>query len=72
MCLGTVGLITAVRPDRIVEVHTGGRDITASLLAFSDNVEPGDWVVVHSGLVLARLTEQEAREALELRNPTPA
>jgi hydrogenase expression/formation protein HypC len=72
MCLGTVGLITAVRPDRSVEVHTGGRDITASLLAFSETVEPGDWVVVHSGLVLARLTEQEAREALELRNPTPA
>jgi hydrogenase maturation factor len=72
MCLGTVGLITAVRPDRSVEVQAGGRDITASLLAFSDTVEPGDWVVVHSGLVLARLTEQEAREALELRNPTPA
>jgi hydrogenase maturation factor len=70
MCLGTVALITAVRPDRQVEVRAGGRDITASLLALSDVVEPGDWVLVHSGLVLARLTEQEARDALELRDPT--
>jgi hydrogenase maturation factor len=70
MCLGTVGLITAMAPERCVEVRAAGRDITASLLAFSDTVEPGDWVLVHSGLVLARLTEQEARDALELRDFT--
>lgn len=71
MCLGTVGLVLAVEADKTVEVHAGGRDISASLLAFSETVAPGDWVLVHSGIVLARLTEQEAREALELRSPTP-
>lgn len=70
MCLGTVGLITTVGPDQRAGVRVGDRDLTASLLAFGDAVGPGDWVLVHSGLVLARLTELEAREALELRHPT--
>jgi len=70
MCLGTVGQITAAGPDRCVQVRAGDREISASLLAVSDAVGPGDWVLVHSGLVLARLTDQEATDALELRKPT--
>jgi hydrogenase assembly chaperone HypC/HupF len=69
MCLGTVGRITTVGADRCVQIRTGDREIRASLLAISSAVRPGDWVLVHSGLVLARLTEQEARDALELRAP---
>ena len=70
MCLGTIGRITGVGPENYVRIHTGDREITGSLLAISETVGPGDWVVLHSGLVLARLTEQEARDALELREPT--
>jgi hydrogenase maturation factor len=70
MCLGTIGQITATGPDRCVQVRAGDREINASLLAVSDAVGPGDWVLVHSGLVLARLTDQEATDALELRKPT--
>jgi hydrogenase expression/formation protein HypC len=70
MCLGTIGRITGVGPESLVRVRTGDREITASLLAVSETVGPGDWVVLHSGLVLARLTEQEAKDALELREPT--
>jgi len=70
MCLGTVGQITAEGPGLRVQIRTGDREIAASLLAMSDTVGPGDWVLVHSGLVLARLTEQEARDALGLREPT--
>jgi hydrogenase maturation factor len=73
MCLGTVGRIsqisqiTEVGTDRCVQITAGGRRITGSLLAVSDPVELGDWVVVHSGLVLARLTEREALDALQVR-----
>jgi hydrogenase expression/formation protein HypC len=70
MCLGVVGQVTAVGSAGCVEVNTGDRVITASLLAMTDTVGPGDWVLMHSGLVLGLLTEQEARDALELRNPT--
>lgn len=69
MCLGTIGQITAVGPDRRVQVRAGDRVVNASLLAVSDPLGPGDWVVMHSGLVLGGLTEQEAADALELRAP---
>ena len=70
MCLGTVGQITTVNDNRCVQIHSGDREITASLLAVNEPVSPGDWVLVHSGLVLARLTQHEAMDALDLRGPT--
>jgi len=70
MCLGTIGQITQVGPGRFVKILAGDREITGSLLALSETVGRGDWVLVHSGLVLARLTEDEARDALGLREPT--
>ena len=70
MCLGMVGQVLSEGPVGCVEVDAGDRIITASLLAMSDAVGPGDWVLMHSGLVLGRLTEHEARDALELRNMT--
>jgi hydrogenase maturation factor len=71
--MGTVGQITAITEmgaEGTVEVRTGDRDITASLLAVDGEVGLGDWVLVHSGLVLSRLTEEEAADALDLRDPT--
>jgi hydrogenase assembly chaperone HypC/HupF len=68
MCLGTVGRILSVGSDQRVQIRAGDREITASLLAVNDHVEPGDWVLVHSGLVLERLTEHEASDALQLRD----
>jgi hydrogenase maturation factor len=35
----------------------------------TEDVGPGDWVLMHSGLVLGLLTEQEAKDALHLREP---
>jgi hydrogenase expression/formation protein HypC len=70
MCLGIVGQVLALGANGGVDVEAGDRVITASLLAMTDAVAPGDWVLMHSGLVLGRLTEQEARDAIELRNPT--
>jgi len=70
MCLGMLGQVLAVRPDGSVDVDAGDRVITASLLAMPDAVGAGDWVLMHSGLVLGRLTEHEARDALEIRNLT--
>jgi hydrogenase maturation factor len=70
MCLGTVGQVTAADVAGCVEVDAGDRVITASLLTMTDAVAPGDWVLMHSGLVLGLLTEQEAMDALALRNPT--
>ena len=70
MCLGMVGQVTALRSPGCVDVDAGDRVVTASLLTMTDAVEAGDWVLLHSGMVLGLLTEQEARDALMLRNPT--
>lgn len=70
MCLGTVAQVTALDASQGVQVRVGDRVMAASLLAVTDPVQPGDWVLVHSGLVLALLTDQEARDTLQLRNPT--
>ena len=70
MCLGMVGQVTALRSPGCVDVDAGDRVVTASLLTMTDAVEAGDWVLLHSGMVLGLLTEQEAKDALVLRNPT--
>jgi len=70
MCLGMVGQVTAMRSPGCVDVDAGDRVVTASLLTMTDAVAPGDWVLLHSGMVLGLLTEEEARDALDLRNPT--
>jgi hydrogenase maturation factor len=70
MCPGMVGQVTAMRSPGCVDVDAGDRVVTASLLTMSDAVQVGDWVLMHSGMVLGLLTEQEAKDALEIRNPT--
>ena len=70
MCLGMVGQVTAMRPPGCVDVDAGDRVVTASLLTMTDEVQAGDWVLLHSGMVLGLLTEEEARDALDLRNAT--
>jgi hydrogenase expression/formation protein HypC len=70
MCLGTIGQVAAVGPNGCAKIRAGDREITASLMAVSTPIVPGDWVLVHSGLVLERLTDQEARDALQLGEPT--
>ena len=35
-------------------------------VAFTPDVEPGDWVLVHVGFALATIDEDEAKATLEL------
>jgi hydrogenase maturation factor len=50
-------------------VRAGDRELRASLLTVEDPVEVGDWLLVHAGFALARLTEAQAGEALAIREP---
>ncbi len=62
MCLGIPGRVVEVRGNRAL-VDFGGvtREVDASL----EEVSPGDYVLVHVGIVIARIDE---REALEITN----
>lgn len=50
-------------PDATSAVVTrNGSTSTVSLLAIDGRLAPGDWVLVHAGLVLARLSDDDARQ----------
>jgi hydrogenase expression/formation protein HypC len=70
MCLGELAEVIHVRTGNAL-VSGGGRTRTVSLLTLTDPVAPGDWVVIHSGFALGRLTAEEASEATALRTTSP-
>lgn len=70
MCLGEIGRVTGLSEGR-AEVGCGPRVITVSTIVLDERVAVGDWLLVHSGLALARLDEAEALAALELRETGP-
>lgn len=68
MCLGELACVVDLVDDRTVRARVGERIVTVSLLTLDGPVAPGDWLQVHSGLALARLTEAEQREAAAIRD----
>ncbi len=71
MCLGELGEVLGVRGPAEADVRVGARTVTVSLLTLAD-VGPealgaGDWLLVHSGYALARLTPAEAADARQAR-----
>lgn len=78
MCLGEVVQLVEIRPGDQALAASGTRTVAVSLLTLDVPVAAGDWVVMHSGFALARLSSSEALEALALRSgastgaPAPA
>lgn len=67
MCLGELGEVVELTPDRTALVRCDGRSATVSLLTLDEAVAPGDWVLCHSGFALSRVTAEEAGEAAAIR-----
>jgi hydrogenase expression/formation protein HypC len=71
MCLGIPGRIvdlTADHPDMArVDVEGVIRDIHMGLLE-DDPVAPGDWVLIHLGFALQKMTQQEVDDARSTRS----
>jgi hydrogenase expression/formation protein HypC len=66
MCLSLPSrVVDVVDPMTAVVIHGGVRS-TVSLLAADGSVAPGDWVLVHSGFVLRRLTDDDIHGLAEL------
>jgi len=67
MCLGVPGQVAAFDPTHphqtAVDVAGVRRIVDASLL---DDVGVGDWVVIHLGFALAKLSAEEARTTLAM------
>jgi|YelNatPaOPRAMG01_1025707.scaffolds.fasta_scaffold00777_36 hydrogenase expression/formation protein HypC len=63
MCLGIPGRVLEVRGN-VALVDFGGvtREVDASL----EEVAPGDYVLVHVGMIIAKIDEKEAMEISKL------
>jgi len=67
MCLGIPGRVVAASADSdLAQVDVVGvvRDINIGLL--DGPLAPGDFILIHSGFALERMTPDEARDALSL------
>ena len=63
MCLGIPARVIEVIGDvGIVEFGGIRKEVDASLL----DVKPGDYVIIHAGAIISRLSPEEAKETLEL------
>jgi hydrogenase expression/formation protein HypC len=65
MCLGIPARVLERQDGGLAKVDFGGVRRSVSV-AFTPNVEPGDWVLVHVGFALATIDEDEAQATLEL------
>jgi len=65
MCLAVPMRVISIDGDNIVaEIDGVRRD--ASLMIIDDDIQLGDYVVVHAGFVISKLDEEEAMTTLEL------
>jgi hydrogenase expression/formation protein HypC len=68
MCLGIPGELVGVVEDQpdlaVVDVSGVRRKINVALLA-EENLQLGDWVLVHVGFALSKISESEAQAVLD-------
>jgi len=63
MCVGFPGKVIEVRDNiAIVEIFNVRREVDAIL--FKD-LKPGDYVIVHAGLIIAKIDEKEYEETVK-------
>ena len=58
MCVGLSARVVSVNKDTaLVDASGARREVSADLL---DDLEPGDYVMVHAGVAIAKISEEEA------------
>jgi hydrogenase expression/formation protein HypC len=68
MCLGIPGRVVEVHDDRGLAmgvVDFGGVRREVCLAYIADEVQPGDYALVHVGFAISRIDEAEARRTFE-------
>lgn len=63
MCLSIPGKVLSIE-NEIAKVAIGGSVVEAGL-QLVDDVQPGEYVLVHSGFALQRISEEEALKTLQ-------
>ena len=64
MCVGLSAKIVQVHDDMAVVDATGARrEVSVGLL---EDLEPGDYVMVHAGIAIAKITDEDDHETDEV------
>ena len=68
MCLAIPGRIVEIAPDNpdsaLVDVVSVRRRVDLALLQ-DDRPKPGDWVLIHVGFAMSRISEQDAHDQMQ-------
>ncbi len=60
MCVGMTAKVVGVKNGMaVIDASGARREISAELI---DNLEPGEYVMVHAGTAIARITEDDTTE----------
>lgn len=60
MCVGLSAKVVRIQDGTaIVDASGARRDVSVALL---DEVEPGDYVMVHAGIAIAKITDEDEHE----------
>ncbi|MGH3928118.1 MAG: HypC/HybG/HupF family hydrogenase formation chaperone [Pseudonocardiaceae bacterium] len=75
MCLGIPGQILEFAADEplvaIVDVAGARREVNTTLFD-GESLQVGEWILIHMGFVLERMSESEARDALRFMEGSEA
>ena len=64
MCVGVSGKVVKLQAGTaMVDVNGARREVSAQLL---NDLEPGDYVMVHAGIAIAKIQEEDEEETEEL------
>lgn len=65
MCLAIPAKVTRVESSGDGTVDYIGSEVRTNF-ALIPGVKPGDWVIIHAGFAISKLSRKEARETLKL------
>lgn len=65
MCLGIPAKVIQIGDSNVGKVDYLGTKIKTDFSLLED-VNKGDWVIVHAGFAISKLNEEEAQETLEI------
>lgn len=68
MCLSVPAKILSIE-DEMAQCSVGGAIVQASLqMVTAEGIKPGDYVLLHTGFALQKISEEEAEASLNLFN----
>ena len=64
MCVGMQGKIVKIsKGTAVIDAEGARREVSVSLLK---DLEPGDYVMVHAGTAIAKITDDDAHESADV------